>query len=225
MLLVPIFTQIDHMSPCRTTPDPNGVEHRRKRRVALAPRRVRDGANVSDCLCLSSRRSRYPCTQPRSAVPTQPCSCSSWTSRHRCRIRSAAAEGQRKCDVVADALNRLLSELTIKCAKEEGVRDYFSVSVIGYGGSNVGPALAGPLAGRDPRSAERDSRKPCQVGEPHQEGARWRWRTRRAGGQVPDLGRPGGERRYSYGRVLLRGPSRWCRAGSTSIHHASRQSS
>jgi hypothetical protein len=57
-------------------------------------------------------------------------------------------EGQRKCDVVADALNRLLSELTIKCAKEEGVRDYFSVSVIGYGGSNVGPALAGPLAGR-----------------------------------------------------------------------------
>lgn len=57
-------------------------------------------------------------------------------------------EGQRKCDVVADALNRLLSELTIKCAKEEGVRDYFSVSVIGYGGSNVGPALAGPLAGQ-----------------------------------------------------------------------------
>lgn len=56
--------------------------------------------------------------------------------------------GQRKCDVVADALNRLLSELTIKCAKEEGVRDYFSVSVIGYGGSNVGPALAGPLGGR-----------------------------------------------------------------------------
>ena len=27
------------------------------------------------------------------------------------------AQGQRKCDVVADAVNRLLSELTIKCAK------------------------------------------------------------------------------------------------------------
>jgi len=60
-----------------------------------------------------------------------------------------SGEGQRKCDVVADALNRLLSELTIKCAKEEGVRDYFHVSVIGYGGSNVGPALGGSLAGRD----------------------------------------------------------------------------
>ncbi len=58
-------------------------------------------------------------------------------------------EGQRKCDVVADALNRLLSELTIKCAKEEGVRDYFYVSVIAYGGAQVGPALGGSLAGRD----------------------------------------------------------------------------
>jgi hypothetical protein len=57
-------------------------------------------------------------------------------------------ENQRKCDVVADALNRLLSELAIKCAKEEGVRDYFHVSVIGYG-AKVGPALSGSLAGRD----------------------------------------------------------------------------
>jgi len=58
-------------------------------------------------------------------------------------------EGQRKCDVVADALNRLLSELTIKCAKEEGVRDYFYVSVFGYGGPGAAPALSGALAGQD----------------------------------------------------------------------------
>jgi hypothetical protein len=60
-----------------------------------------------------------------------------------------SGEGQRKCDVVADALNRLLSELAIKCAKEEGIRDYFYVSVFGYGGSGAGPALSGSLAGRD----------------------------------------------------------------------------
>jgi hypothetical protein len=60
-----------------------------------------------------------------------------------------SGEGQRKCDVVADALNRLLSELAIKCAKEEGIRDYFYVSVFGYGGSGASPALGGPLAGRD----------------------------------------------------------------------------
>lgn len=55
---------------------------------------------------------------------------------------------QSKKDVVADAMNRLLQELAIKCAKEEGVRDYFYVSVMGYG-KTVGPALAGVLAGRE----------------------------------------------------------------------------
>lgn len=55
---------------------------------------------------------------------------------------------QSKQDVVADAINRLLQELAIKCAKEEGVRDYFYVSVIGYG-KTVGPALTGALAGRE----------------------------------------------------------------------------
>jgi len=54
----------------------------------------------------------------------------------------------RKSDVVADAINRLLTELSIKCAKEEGVRDYFHVAVIGYG-LTVGSAWAGALAGRD----------------------------------------------------------------------------
>jgi hypothetical protein len=55
---------------------------------------------------------------------------------------------QKKADVVADAINRLLTELAIKCAKEEGVRDYFHVAVIGYG-SSVGSAFSGALAGRD----------------------------------------------------------------------------
>jgi hypothetical protein len=55
---------------------------------------------------------------------------------------------QSKQLVVADAINRLLQELAVKCAKEEGVRDYFYVSVIGYG-KTVGPALAGALAERE----------------------------------------------------------------------------
>jgi hypothetical protein len=53
-----------------------------------------------------------------------------------------------KAQSVADALNRLLQNLVIKCAKSEGVRDYYQVGVIGYGAS-VGPALGGPLAGRE----------------------------------------------------------------------------
>ena len=55
----------------------------------------------------------------------------------------------RKADVVADALNRLLTELAIRCAKEEGVRDYFHVAVLGYGGRSAQSAFGGGLQGRD----------------------------------------------------------------------------
>ncbi|HEX9969147.1 MAG TPA: hypothetical protein VGB03_03335 [Acidimicrobiales bacterium] len=54
----------------------------------------------------------------------------------------------QKAEAVADAVNRLLSELSIKCAKEDGVRDYFHVGVIGYG-AGVRPIFDGALAGRD----------------------------------------------------------------------------
>lgn len=59
-----------------------------------------------------------------------------------------ASEGhQKKADFLADAINRLLQNLVIKCAKEEGIRDYFHLCVIGYG-AQVGPAFSGPLTGR-----------------------------------------------------------------------------
>lgn len=54
---------------------------------------------------------------------------------------------QKKSDGVADAINRMLQNLVIKCAKEEGIRDFFHIGVIGYG-AQVGPAFAGTLAGR-----------------------------------------------------------------------------
>jgi hypothetical protein len=56
--------------------------------------------------------------------------------------------GGRKDQAVADAINRLLQNLAIKCAKSEGVRDYYHVGVLGYG-ANVGPAFGGSLAGKD----------------------------------------------------------------------------
>jgi hypothetical protein len=54
-----------------------------------------------------------------------------------------------KAAVVADALNRLLTELAIRCAKEEGVRDYFHVAVLGYGSRSAQSAFGGELRGRD----------------------------------------------------------------------------
>ena len=56
---------------------------------------------------------------------------------------------ERKADGVADAINRLLQNLVIKCTKSEGVRHYFDVGVIGYGKTGaVGPAFRDALAGK-----------------------------------------------------------------------------
>jgi hypothetical protein len=52
-----------------------------------------------------------------------------------------------KAEGVADAVNRLLQNLILKCAKADGVRDYFHAGVIGYGG-RVAWALGGQLAGQ-----------------------------------------------------------------------------
>ncbi|MEV8437434.1 vWA domain-containing protein [Actinosynnema sp. NPDC051121] len=69
---------------------------------------------------------------------------------------------QRKADVVSDALNRLLAELSVKCAKEEGVRDYFHVAVLGYG-HGVGSAFTGPLRGRDLVPLSQVAEQPARV--------------------------------------------------------------
>ncbi len=61
-----------------------------------------------------------------------------------------AASGILKDVGVADAINRLLSNLIIKCSKGEGMRDYFEIGVIGYGGnSGVMPAFQGGFAGQE----------------------------------------------------------------------------
>jgi len=61
----------------------------------------------------------------------------------------AGGTGRSKADELATIINRLLASLVIRCSKDEGVRDYFEVGVLGYGGSRVKPALAG-LNGNGP---------------------------------------------------------------------------
>ena len=38
-----------------------------------------------------------------------------------------------KAQFVADVLNKTLRDLVVRCTRDEGVRDYFSVGVLGYG--------------------------------------------------------------------------------------------
>lgn len=56
--------------------------------------------------------------------------------------------GKSKAEFVSDALNRTLVNLVGRCRKSEGVRDYFEVGVIGYGGRGVENGFPGALSSR-----------------------------------------------------------------------------
>lgn len=57
------------------------------------------------------------------------------------------ATGKSKAAFVADVLNKTIYTLVTNCTKADGVRSYFDIGVIGYGGGGVGPGLGGSLAG------------------------------------------------------------------------------
>jgi hypothetical protein len=85
------------------------------------------------------------------------------------RTYTHTASGRTKAQGVADAINRLLQNLVIKCAKSEGVRDYYEVGVVGYGGdssgSRVGPAFSGSLAGRELVTIGEIANNPARIEE------------------------------------------------------------
>lgn len=80
------------------------------------------------------------------------------------RTYTHSAKGRTKAQGVADAINRLLQNLVIKCAKEEGIRDYYHVGVIGYG-AHVGPAFSGSLTGRELVPVSEIGNMPARVEE------------------------------------------------------------
>lgn len=55
------------------------------------------------------------------------------------------SSGTTKADAVASAVNSLIASILTKCTKSDGIRDYFHVGVIGYGGYGVGPTFSGFL--------------------------------------------------------------------------------
>ena len=138
--------------------------------------------------------------------------------------RSGTGESQRKkADGVADAINRLLQNLVIKCAKSEGVRDYYYVGVLGYG-SKVGPAFGGSLAGKELAPISEIADNPARVEE----------RTKKvddgAGGildqtvKFPDLVRRRGARRDAHVRGTASGARPSSRPGWPNMPTASRRS-
>lgn len=57
------------------------------------------------------------------------------------------ATGKSKAEFVADVLNKTIYTLVTNCTKADGVRNYFDIGVIGYGGNGAAPGLGGALSG------------------------------------------------------------------------------
>jgi hypothetical protein len=70
--------------------------------------------------------------------------------------------GATKADAVADAVNRLLYTLVLRCVWGQAVLDRFHVGVLGYG-PKVGAALGGALAGRELVPVGELARNPLRV--------------------------------------------------------------
>jgi hypothetical protein len=54
--------------------------------------------------------------------------------------------GRSKAQFVADVLNKTFYTLVTNCTKADGVRSYFDLGVVAYGGEGVKPGLSGTLA-------------------------------------------------------------------------------
>lgn len=70
----------------------------------------------------------------------------------------------RKCDFVADVVNRTLHDLIIRCTKTEAIMDYYYLSVIGYG-TGVQSALTGALANKDLLAISELANHPARIEE------------------------------------------------------------
>jgi hypothetical protein len=47
-------------------------------------------------------------------------------------MNESTPEGTQKAQMLSDVMNRLFSELILKCSKAEGIRNYFEIGVVGY---------------------------------------------------------------------------------------------
>ena len=56
------------------------------------------------------------------------------------------AIGKSKAQFVADVLNKTLYQLVIRCSRAEGVRNYFEIGILAYGGDSVRSGFGGGLS-------------------------------------------------------------------------------
>jgi hypothetical protein len=71
--------------------------------------------------------------------------------------------GQSKAAFLADVLNKTLYTIITSCSKSDGVRDYFHVGVVAYGGEDVRNGFRGELDGNALHAVSRLAEAPLRV--------------------------------------------------------------
>jgi hypothetical protein len=71
--------------------------------------------------------------------------------------------GQSKAAFLADVLNKTLYTIITSCSKSDGVRDYFHVGVVAYGGEDVSNGFRGELNGDALHAVSRLAEAPLRV--------------------------------------------------------------
>src|SRR5256884_1812905 len=72
---------------------------------------------------------------------------------------------RRKAEELATILNKLIPNLSIRCAKSDSIYDYFHVGVLGYSEASCKPALGGELSGRSLVPISELANKPLRIEE------------------------------------------------------------
>ena len=73
--------------------------------------------------------------------------------------------GKKKAEELATILNKLIHNLSIRCAKSDSIYDYFHVGVLGYSEDSCKPALGGELSGRSLVPISELASKPLRIEE------------------------------------------------------------
>ncbi|HEV8304184.1 MAG TPA: vWA domain-containing protein [Gemmatimonadales bacterium] len=73
--------------------------------------------------------------------------------------------GKKKAEELATILNKLIHNLSIRCAKSDSIYDYFHVGVLGYSEDSCKPALGGELSGRSLVPISELAGKPLRIEE------------------------------------------------------------
>ena len=75
----------------------------------------------------------------------------------------AGGNGKKKAEELATILNKLIHNLSIRCAKSDSIYDYFHVGVLGYSEESCKPALGGELSGRSLVPISELANKPLRI--------------------------------------------------------------